>query len=149
MHFTWIKVFHLLFIIAWMAGLFYLPRILVHYREGKDAGEDVRRLTIMASRLHKFSLLMAALAIVTGSLLWLMPLASGQSLVQITGSWLQVKLLLVVLLLAYQWQSHRYIAQMILGQPIHSSLFFRIYNEAALLLLLPILILVVMKPTLW
>ena len=144
----WIKVFHLLFVIAWMSGLFYLPRILVHYREGQDFGEDIRRLTIMAAKLKRFSLLMALLAIATGSLLWLAPLASDLpiTLGDITGNWLVVKFLFVAGLLAYQWQTHRYISQMQARQPIRTSLFFRFYNEAALLLLLPILILAVLRP---
>ena len=44
----WIKVIHVLFVMAWMAGVFYLPRILVHAAEGQTAGEDTRRLIIMA-----------------------------------------------------------------------------------------------------
>ena len=43
----WIKTFHILFVMAWMAGVFYLPRILVHYVEGKAADEDTRRLVTM------------------------------------------------------------------------------------------------------
>ncbi|MDH5737132.1 MAG: CopD family protein, partial [Gammaproteobacteria bacterium] len=59
----WIKVFHLLFVTAWMAGLFYLPRIYVHYVEGQQAGEDVRRLVTMADKLFRFSSIMAGLAL--------------------------------------------------------------------------------------
>ena len=55
----WVKLFHILFVIAWMAGAFYSPRILVHYIEGRDLGEDIRRLVIMGERLSKFSALMA------------------------------------------------------------------------------------------
>ena len=55
----WIKCFHVLGVMAWMAGIFYLPRIFVHYAEGQAAGEDVRRLVIMAKRLYGFMTLMA------------------------------------------------------------------------------------------
>ena len=51
----WVKTFHILFVMAWMAGLFYLPRILVHYVEGKQAKEDVQRLIIMGQKLFRFS----------------------------------------------------------------------------------------------
>ena len=54
----WIKVAHVLFVIAWMAGLFYLPRIFVHHQEGLNAGEDVRRLVTMAKKLFGFSSVM-------------------------------------------------------------------------------------------
>ena len=50
----WIKALHLIAVTAWLAGLFYLPRIFVHYAEGLAAGEDVRRLVIMARRLFGF-----------------------------------------------------------------------------------------------
>ena len=65
----WIKTFHILFVMAWMAGLFYLPRIIVHFVEGKAAAEDVQRLIVMASKLFRFSSLMALLALGLGT--WL------------------------------------------------------------------------------
>jgi putative membrane protein len=129
---------HVLFVIAWLAGVFYLPRICVHYVEGRNQGEDVRRLIIMASKLLSFSTVMAALAIVAGSILWLH--------YHITGLWLHAKLLFVMLLIAYHFQSYRYLLQMRSDQVIKTSLFFRIYNELALLLVIPILILVIIKP---
>ncbi|MGB1189365.1 MAG: CopD family protein [Pseudomonadales bacterium] len=134
----WTKVFHLLFVIAWMAGAFYLPRILVHYVEGQANGEDTRRLVIMAQKLSKFSSVMMILAIAPGLMLWLY--------YGFRGSWLVWKLGLVAGLIVYQLQSLRYVQQMTRGEVIRTSLFFRVYNEAALLLLVPILILVVVKP---
>lgn len=134
----WIKVLHVLFVIAWLAGVFYLPRICVHYVEGLENGEDVKRLTIMASKLLHFSTVMASAAIVAGMILWLY--------YDISGLWLHVKLLFVGLLISYHYQSYRYMQQMRNNQIIRTSLFFRIYNETALLLVLPILILVIVKP---
>ena len=134
----WIKTFHILFVIAWMAGVFYLPRILVHYVEGRDAGEDTRRLVIMAERLFRFSNVMAVPAIGTGLILWLD--------FHITGGWMHAKIVLVGGLIAYQIQTYRYITRMKRDEALRTSLFFRIYNEGALILVLPILILVVLKP---
>ena len=134
----WIKTFHILFVIAWMAGVFYLPRILVHYVEGRDADEDTRRLVIMAERLFRFSNVMAVLAIGTGLILWLD--------FHITGGWMHAKIVLVGGLIAYQIQTYRYITRMKRDEALRTSLFFRIYNEGALILVLPILILVVLKP---
>lgn len=134
----WIKTFHLLFVMAWMAGLFYLPRILVHYVEGRQANEDVKRLIIMGQKLFRFSSVMAVLALALGTWLWL---GFGFS-----GGWLHAKLGFVVLLLAYHGQSYRYIQQMARDETIASSIFFRIYNETALLIVIPILILVIVKP---
>jgi len=138
MSLLWVKTAHILFVIAWMAGLFYLPRILVHYVEGKDAGEDTRRLVIMAEKLFKFSCLMAVLAIIPGMILWL-----GYD---ITGDWLLIKLALVILLIGYQVQCFRYLRQMRRDEIIQSSIFFRFFNESALIIVIPILIMVVVKP---
>ena len=134
----WIKTFHILFVMAWMAGLFYLPRIIVHFVEGKAAAEDVQRLIVMASKLFRFSSLMALLALGLGTWLWL---GYGFS-----GNWLIAKLGFVVLLLAYHYQSWRYVILMQRDHKIHTSLFFRLYNEGALIIVIPILILVVVKP---
>ncbi len=133
-----IKTAHILFVMSWMAGVFYLPRIIVHYVEGNAAGEDTRRLVIMAEKLFRFSALMALLAIIPGLWLWL-----GYD---ISGNWMLVKLALVMVLIAYQWQCFRYIRQMQTSQIIHSSLFFRLFNESALIIVIPILIMVVVKP---
>jgi putative membrane protein len=138
MSLLWVKTAHILFVIAWMAGLFYLPRILVHYVEGKNAAEDTRRLVIMAEKLFRFSCLMAVLAIIPGMILWL-----GYD---ITGDWLLIKLALVVLLIGYQVQCFRYLRQMRRDEIIQSSIFFRFFNESALIIVIPILIMVVVKP---
>ena len=134
----WFKTFHILFVMSWMAGIFYLPRILVHYVEGKAAGEDTRRLVIMADKLFRFSVVMAVIALTTGLVLWLY--------YGIAGQWLYAKLVFIALLIAYQYQTLRYIGQMRLDQLDGSSLFFRIFNEGALVLVIPILIFVVVKP---
>jgi len=134
----WVKTMHILFVIAWVAGLFYLPRILVHFVEAEAAGEDSRRLIIMAEKLFGFSIVMAIIAITTGLGLWLY--------YGIAGHWLNAKLLFVALLIGYQLQTYSYITDMKLSQLEGTSLFFRIFNEGALLLVLPILIFAVIKP---
>lgn len=134
----WVKTFHILFVMAWMAGLFYLPRILVHYVEGRAEGEDTRRLVTMGQKLHRFSTVMAVLAIVPGLALWLH--------YGISGKWMMWKLILVLALIGYQLQSWRYVQQMKRNEVINSGLFFRIYNESALIIVIPILIMVVVKP---
>ena len=134
----WVKTFHILFVMAWMAGVFYLPRILVHYVEGTTAGEDTRRLVTMGQKLFRFSSIMSVLALTPGLALWLH--------YGISGKWMMWKLLFVLALIGYQFQSYRYISQMSRGEVIRSSLYFRLYNESALLLVIPILIMVVVKP---
>ena len=134
----WVKTAHILFVIAWVAGLFYLPRLFVHYVEGKAAGEDTRRLVIMAQNLVRFTAIMGLLASIFGSWLWL-----GYGL---SGQWLNAKLVFVVGLIGYHIQCYRYTKQLELDLIAHNSLFFRIFNECALFIVVPILILVVVKP---
>ena len=93
----WVKTIHILFVIAWTAGLFYLPRILVHFVEAEAAGEDNRRLVIMAEKLFKFTAIMALIALATGLWLWLY--------YGIAGQWLNAKLLFVGVLICYQLQT--------------------------------------------
>jgi len=134
----WIKCFHILGVMAWMAGILYLPRIFVHYREGSDAGEDVRRLVIMAGRLYGFMTLMALFALGFGIWLW-QAYAFG-------GRWLRIKLLLVVGLIAYHLLCRVFVQRMRAGASMPSGLVLRLFNEGALVLVVPILIMAVVKP---
>jgi len=134
----WLKCFHLLGVIAWLAGIFYLPRIFVHYAEGQAAGEDVRRLVIMGRRLFNFMTIMAIVALTLG--LWLM-LYYGFS-----GNWLTTKLAFVCALLLYHFGCQRLLGRMERQEPLPAPLRLRFLNEAALLIVVPILILVIVKP---
>lgn len=133
-----IKSFHLLGIIAWLAGIFYLPRILVHYVEGAAASEDVRRLLIMGQRLARFMDIMAMVAIALG--LWMM-LGYGDS-----GRWLMWKLVFVVLLIFYHGFLRVLLGRAQRAATLPSGRTLRLINEGALLIVLPILILAVVKP---
>ena len=132
------KAIHLLFIIAWMAGIFYLPRIFVHYAEGQRAGEDVRRLQVMARRLYHFMSVMAVLALGTGAWLWL-----GYG---ITGGWLHAKLAMVALLIAFHIAMRGLMRRMQLGGTLPGPTALRWLNEAPLVALVPLLYFVIAKP---
>lgn len=135
----WVKMLHILFVMSWMAGIFYLPRIFVHFVEGQQAGEDVRRLVIMAEKLYKFMTIMMVISVVTGVWLWF---GFGFS-----GGWLHAKLTLVILLLVYHFWAGARVKQMkTTGHLNHSGVFYRWMNEIPLLLLIGILIMVVVKP---
>lgn len=135
----WVKMLHILFVMSWMAGIFYLPRIFVHFVEGQQAGEDVRRLVIMARKLYKFMTIMMVIALATGFWLWL---GFGFS-----GGWLHAKLTLVALLLAYHFWAGARVKQMETeGKLDHTGVFYRWMNEIPLLLLVGILVMVVVKP---
>jgi putative membrane protein len=134
----WIKALHLIAVIAWLAGLFYLPRIFVHYAEGRAQGEDVRRLVIMARRLFGFMTFMAALALLLGLWLWL-GFHDG-------GLWLVIKLVLVLGLIGYHIACRALLGRMVRGATMPSGMALRLFNEAALLLVVPIIFLAVLKP---
>jgi putative membrane protein len=134
----WIKALHLIAVIAWLAGLFYLPRIFVHYAEGHAQGEDVRRLVIMARRLFGFMTLMAALALLLGLWLWL-GFHDG-------GLWLMIKMALVLGLIGYHIACRALLGRMVRGATMPSGMALRLFNEAALLLVVPIIFLAVLKP---
>jgi putative membrane protein len=134
----WIKCFHVLGVMAWMAGIFYLPRIFVHYQEGRAAGEDVRRLVTMANRLYAFMTLMAVIALSLGIWLW-----QGYGF---AGRWLQVKLLLVIGLIAYHFACRVFVQRLRGNAALPSGTLLRLFNEAALLLIVPILIMAIVKP---
>ena len=133
-----IKALHLIAVIAWLAGVFYLPRIFVHYAEGRAKGEDVRRLIIMARRLFGFMTLMAIFAIGFGLWLWL-----G---FHDDGPWLMVKLVLVACLIGYHLMCRALLGRLISGGPFPNPLALRLFNEAPLLLVVPIVFLAVLKP---
>jgi putative membrane protein len=134
----WIKALHLFAVIAWLAGLFYLPRIFVHYAEGLSQGEDVRRLVVMARRLFIFMTIMAGFALLFGLWLWLGFHDSGR--------WLMMKLVFVLGLIGYHLACRVLVARLQCAAPMPSSLALRLFNEAALLLVVPIILLAVVKP---
>ena len=135
----WIKCFHVLGVMAWLTGIFYLPRIFVHYAEGRAAGEDVRRLVVMASRLYGFMTIMAVAALSLGLWLWQ---GYGYS-----GLWLRVKLVLVVGLIGYHLVCRGFLQRLRNGTALPGGLALRLFNEASLLLVVPILILAIVKPS--
>jgi putative membrane protein len=134
----WIKALHLIAVTAWLAGLFYLPRIFVHYAEGRAAGEDVRRLVVMARRLFAFMSVMAAFALLFGLWLWL-GFHDG-------GGWLMLKLVFVIGLVAYHLACRVLLLRLQHGAALPSPFALRLFNEAALLLVVPIILLAVVKP---
>jgi len=135
----WVKVFHLLFVMAWFAGLFYLPRIYVNLAEPHS--DDTRTCLIgMARRLYKFMSHLSALAIVFG--LWLY---IGYGLGH-DGGWMHAKLALVLVLLGYHVACGRMLRHFSAGTPTRSTRYYRWFNEIPVVLLLLILILVVTRP---
>ena len=135
-----LKVVHLFFVISWMAGIFYLPRIFVHFVEGSAAGEDVRRLKVMAKRLYHFTSMVAVFALASGIYLW-----KGVG-INFGGGWLHVKLALVALLIAYHISMRVYMKRMQSGGKLPGATALRWYNELPAFILAAILCMVIFKP---
>ncbi len=134
----WVKTFHVLFVISWLAGIFYLPRIFVNISAAQNASEDTARLKDMAYRLYRFCTILAALALAFGLTLWL-----GYG---IDGTWLHWKLGFVVLLIGYHHACGIYTRRLRDGALGRSPTFFRVFNEVGVLIVLPILIFAIVKP---
>jgi len=134
----WVKTIHILFVMSWMAGIFYLPRIFVHFVEGQQAGEQVDRLAIMARKLYGFTTVMMVLALVSGVVLWLV--------YGFAGGWLHAKLLFVALMVVYHFWARARMREMQAGKLNNSGIYYRWANEIPLVLLIVILVLVVVKP---
>ena len=136
--YLWLKALHVVFVVSWFAGLFYLPRIYVNLAMVDD-GATRERLLLMARKLLGFMTGLGVLAVVFG--MWLL----GHGAVMKAG-WMQAKLLLVLLLIGYHaWCGILYM-QFAGGGSRRSHVWFRWFNEVPVLLLAAIVVLVVVKP---
>jgi len=148
MTYALIKSLHLLFVIGWMAAVFYLPRILVNLAETENEPAAQARLQLMGRRLYKFGHNMFGIAVVFGLVLWQGWRVFPQSLPNVVGSmhWIDLKLTVVVLLLVYFVLCGRLLKRRAGGGRLPSSTALRWMNELPVLLLLGVIFLVIAKP---
>lgn len=146
--YLWIKTFHLVFVIAWMAAVFYLPRLLVNIAEAGDAPAVRERLVLMGRRLYGFGHVMFGLTVVLGLVLWLGYRFIGDfpTMVAPGSGWMHAKLALVVALLVYFIVSGRWLKGAGQGRPVPSARMLRWFNELPLFALVAIVYLVLAKP---
>ena len=135
----WIKALHIVFVASWFAGLFYLPRIFVNLAMETNPAVN-ERLLLMARKLYRFMTLLMIPALVLGLWLWLMYGIGQQSI------WLYLKLVLVVLLIGYHHICKSLLKKFENGENTHSHIWYRWFNEAPVLGMLAVVILVVVKP---
>jgi putative membrane protein len=134
----WLKALHIIFVIAWFAGLFYLPRLFVYHAQAADAVSS-ERFKVMERKLYRGIMTPAmVLAVASGLGLWL-----GYGF---HGGWLYAKIALVVLLLAYHFWMARLMRDFARDANRRSHVYYRWVNELPTLLLVAIVILVVVKP---
>jgi len=135
----WIKALHIIFVVSWFAGLFYLPRLFVNLASvPADSHAERERLLMMARKLYRFSSLLMVPALGFGLWLWL---GYGFS-----GGWLHAKLFLVVLVIGYHHACRSLLRKFEQFSNQRTERWFRIFNESAVLLLAAIVVLVVVKP---
>ena len=139
--YLWVKAFHLIFVASWFAGLFYLPRIFVNLASvPADSHAERERLLLMARKLYRFSGGLMVVALALGLVLWLY-FGVGKG-----SGWLPVKLLLVVGAIGYHHGCRTLLRKFEQLRNTRSERWFRIYNEAAVLLFAAIVVLVIVKP---
>jgi putative membrane protein len=134
----WIKSFHIIFMVTWFAGLFYLPRLFVYHALSDDAA-SIARFKIMERKL--FYGIMTPGGMITIALgLWLW-LGYG-----ISGGWLMAKLTLVAILVVYHFYCGKLLLDFKHDRNTHSHVWYRWFNELPVLILIAVIILVVVKP---
>jgi protoporphyrinogen IX oxidase len=139
---AYIKAFHVIAIIAWMAGLLYLPRLFVYHAQSKTGSEQSEIFKVMERRLLRYITTPAMLAS------WVLGLALAFSGVidWSKDGWFHAKLFLVLLLSAYHGLLAKWTKDFALDRNTHSARFYRIANEVPTLLMILIVILVVVRP---
>ncbi|WP_066094727.1 CopD family protein [Xanthomonas massiliensis] len=146
--YLWIKTFHLVFVMAWVAAVFYLPRILINLVQAGGAAEVQARLVLMGRRLYRFGHIMFGLAFLCGLTLWLgyRVLPDFPTMVGPGTGWMHAKLLLVVLMLADYIIAGRWLKGVDKGRALPPEWALRVFNELPVLLLIVVVWLVIMKP---
>lgn len=138
----WVKVIHVLAVISWMAGLFYLPRLFVYHAENAEKAELPPVFRVMERRLLKAIMRPAAAVVVL----------TGAALIHLGGwdqampLWLWLKLLLVAGMIAFHGVLEIHAARFRDGRESRTGRYFRVINEVPTLLLAGIVILVIIKP---
>jgi putative membrane protein len=139
-HYFWIKAFHVIAVIAWMSGMFYLPRLFVYHTQTTPGTAEYERFVVMERKLLKIIMNPAMIAV------WILGLTMAWLMNDWLLHWFQAKLALV---LAMTWLHHSYVGwarDFALGRNKRSARFFKIWNEVPMVLVIGIVILVIVKP---
>lgn len=137
--YLWVKAFHVVFVAAWFAALFYLPRLMVNLAQVRpDSTAEFERLQGMGRRLLRFGTLLMVPALALGLWLWL-----GYG---VGGGWLHAKLALVLATIGYHHACARLLRAFAQGRNRRSERWFRVFNEVSVLLFAAVVVLVVVKP---
>lgn len=136
----WLKAFHIIFVVCWFAGLFYLPRIFVYYAASEHP-DTRRQLAIMARRLYRFVTPFMVIAVGLG-----LAMVAINPDYYLQASWMWLKLAGVAFLVVYHFQCGRYMHAINEDSDRHGHVFYRFFNEVPVLFLFGIVLLAVLKP---
>ena len=137
----WIKALHIIFMVAWFAGIFYLPRLFVNHAMTTNSSVKTH-LGLMEKKLYRFITPWMVLTVISG--LWLTFEYAWVAYAEMF--WLKIKIALVVLLVIYHFYCVRIIKQLEAGNNPRSHIWFRWFNELPVIVLFIVVILVVVKP---
>jgi putative membrane protein len=132
-----LKSLHIIFVVSWFAGLFYLPRLFVNHAMVTDAATG-ERLALMERKLYRFMTPIGILAVGLGLWLWF-----GYGF---GGGWLHLKTLLVIGLIGYHLYCGRLMRELAAGRSTKSHVWFRWFNEIPVLILVAVIFLVELQP---
>lgn len=138
----WLKALHLIFMVTWFAGLFYLPRLFVYHAMSDDAISD-ERFKVMERKLY-FGIMTPGMLLTFIFGLWMLQDYAWALFGQ--AGWLHLKLLLLLALFVYHWVCGLYLADFKHNRNQKSHVFYRWFNEVPVLFLLAIVFLAVLKP---
>ncbi|MBL4610645.1 MAG: protoporphyrinogen oxidase HemJ [Pseudomonas sp.] len=138
--YLWIKAFHIIAVVTWFAGLFYLPRLFVYHAQSEDSISN-ERFKIMERKLYR-GIMLPSMVLVIGLGIWMLMLMPAW----LTQGWMHAKLSLVVALVVYHFSCAVLLKQFAEDRNTRSHVFYRWFNEAPVLVLVGAVILVVVKP---
>jgi len=132
------KAIHIAFMVTWFAGLFYLPRLFIYHAEASDTISQ-ERFCVMERRLFAIMTIGAVITLIFGVILL------GINHALIDQRWFQLKLLLIVGLVAYQFRCYRWMRRLANGETVADTKWLRWFNEIPVFFLLTIILLAVTK----
>ncbi len=140
-YYMWLKAFHLIFVISWLAGLFYLPRLFVYHCELKPGSKEDKLFQTMERKLLRVIMMPAMiLSVILG--LWLAQIYGFKHL----GGWFHIKMTLVLIMLYFHHFLGRRRKDFENGKNKYSAKFYRIINEVPTVLMVAVVILAIVKP---
>ena len=139
--YLWLKALHIIFVVTWFAGLFYLPRLFVYHASSADeVGSE--RFKVMERKLYR-AIMQPSMMLALGFGIWLLYLGWSSFA---SSLWIWIKVVLVIVLLGYHLYCGRLMRSFAADTNRHSEKFLRWFNELPALILITVVILVVVKP---